>query len=1580
MQALDINSTMKNAEKVGGSSATSKLVKAWESKGAKNAAKASGLTLMALSLSACGGSSDSTPAATDTTTISLTNAGGVFGMTGSVAGVTLPSSEAATLYFNDAADDSYALTLDADTIGSGKVKFEFADANDVLVLDADTDLGSVTEIEVAAGTVDFTQLAEDAFNATSLTLNSGARMTVQQVGLMDLIKGTGELVVVVSNDTEISTAISALEHITSALPTSISGRNITFEASEDAGSAVTSSVLASANAELSAMTGMPQLLTASATDELVGTSGSDVFTGNQVTFNNTDSIDGGAGTDTLAITNTAAGTYAPGLLSNVEVIQMTSAAASSIDLIVATGVEKVISLNSTAGDTFSNLQTLADIEINGSSDAVTVTYANALMSGSADSVNLALMGGADTGLVTIEGATATNVVETVNVSVSGASAIAVDGIVSNSVAIGTLDISGSTDLTLGTGTAFASGDVLAVNIDAADMTGDLTVYADGANTNASITGGAGDDTIYLDGVDTFYAADNGNASSNVVTSIVGGAGDDTLVIDGSLVASQLVTTTADTADNVLSGVETLSHVSAGNSGSTGTADVTVDASVSADLENVIMSLTNSTSSGSSANVYVGEVTNITDQDISVIGAKGSHATAEVEMEVTVYDGSAVDTSAAVTAAGDFKILTFNDASDDADTTAVDEAGGVEAVSLSSGATDLAIDTLVAAKAYGLTLAGAKDVTISAANLGGTNVSNEATTDDVVTVNAAALTGDLDFTKSEAGVYSVTGGAGTNDIRLGALGHETTVTGGAGTDTVYVLDESSASDVDITTDAAVEALVIDTTTSGADTFDLLGVNDATTVKITDAQQAAGFGVTVANVGAHEVEIVTAEATSAAANATNDTNFASAATIVLGKATGAANTYVKLSGDAEGASSASSYDGVIETTGKLTLDSQIQTSAGVYLDTNVELKGAVTELVLTGGGAQTSTVNATVDLKEVGSDVALTSLDASSFVGNITATDDSLFAAATSITLGSSDNTLTMNTDGLARDASVITDTGGDDTLVFTAAVQGSSDTLSLRPEMTGVETVAIQTTNNSTNDHANGLVSLNLVDTSGVTTITTNGHGANDVSVTNAGAVTSLVLGGGADTDADDVTLDAATDLVVENSEQVGKTAAGNLTVDSATSLVLEHGHASAIAFATLSADAATSIEIGGGLDGAGTDSIAVTTFEADEVTSLTLDASEGTILLDNFTADKLATITITGDNAVTLGEDASGTDGTVATVALASVAAGAATAAVNLSGTMEYAVDATIVTGSGDDNVDLGSSVAAGVTVSTGVGDDTITMASGSVRALDGGADADDGGNDTLVITGTNNTGAGVVNLSATGDQVTTFNGVPEEVVQTGFESVDLSGLTSSGSYGFAITANSEGSTIVATAQNDTITGGAGNDTITGGDGADVIALGGGTDTLVIASSASDVTISGSTHVLTQIDTVSEAIDGTKIDLTGLLATSGGGALTVARVSDVAGSITNGTSTATITNGVVTGYTTGDGSEAGAAASTVSDTLEEVLDLLDGGTAGNVTAFTFGSDSYLQVENGAVDTLIKFEGVTIDTLTLSSEVATITIA
>ena len=64
--------------------ATSKLVKAWESKNAKNAAKAGGISMMALSLAACGGSSTTTTTATTgTTTTTTTDAAKALALTAS---------------------------------------------------------------------------------------------------------------------------------------------------------------------------------------------------------------------------------------------------------------------------------------------------------------------------------------------------------------------------------------------------------------------------------------------------------------------------------------------------------------------------------------------------------------------------------------------------------------------------------------------------------------------------------------------------------------------------------------------------------------------------------------------------------------------------------------------------------------------------------------------------------------------------------------------------------------------------------------------------------------------------------------------------------------------------------------------------------------------------------------------------------------------------------------------------------------------------------------------------------------------------------------------------------------------------------------------------------------------------------------------------------------------------------------------------------------------------------------------------------------------------------------------------------
>jgi hypothetical protein len=133
------------------------------------------------------------------------------------------------------------------------------------------------------------------------------------------------------------------------------------------------------------------------------------------------------------------------------------------------------------------------------------------------------------------------------------------------------------------------------------------------------------------------------------------------------------------------------------------------------------------------------------------------------------------------------------------------------------------------------------------------------------------------------------------------------------------------------------------------------------------------------------------------------------------------------------------------------------------------------------------------------------------------------------------------------------------------------------------------------------------------------------------------------------------------------------------------------------------------------------------------------------------------------------------------------------------------------------------------VGNDTFRMAHAN-DVIDGAA----GTGDTLVVAANLILGGMLIDLSATADQVTTFNGSANAAIQKGFENIDLSGVTGTG--GSDVTAISTGSTITGTANADQINGGAGVDVITGGVGADAMTGGAGNDVFIIVGSAQAVT------------------------------------------------------------------------------------------------------------------------------------------------
>jgi Ca2+-binding RTX toxin-like protein len=144
------------------------------------------------------------------------------------------------------------------------------------------------------------------------------------------------------------------------------------------------------------------------------------------------------------------------------------------------------------------------------------------------------------------------------------------------------------------------------------------------------------------------------------------------------------------------------------------------------------------------------------------------------------------------------------------------------------------------------------------------------------------------------------------------------------------------------------------------------------------------------------------------------------------------------------------------------------------------------------------------------------------------------------------------------------------------------------------------------------------------------------------------------------------------------------------------------------------------------------------------------------------------------------------------------------------------------------------MTITGGTGADTIEMEN-AADVLTGGAGATI--SDEVQVTFSGTGGAIVVDLSSTTDQVTLFNGVANSVAQTGFEDIDVSGYTQTGSVGADITGSTGANVIVGTGYADTIRGGEGADTITGGAGADVISLTETTatvDTLVFSAVATN--------------------------------------------------------------------------------------------------------------------------------------------------
>jgi hypothetical protein len=1150
----------------------------------------------------------------------------------------------------------------------------------------------------------------------------------------------------------------------------------------DAASAVTTMIAASTAASVPDAKSLK--LTAN-TDALVGDGGNDsisaVLQANGATGTTVapgDSVDGKAGTDTftISVAGDASGAYSVSALTldNVEKFFVSNFDTNNGDTTVETGLMTgmtTVGLSSSGekGDTIlKGMKNNVDAEMRNGAADLTLTYDGTYK----------VTGTADTQKLTVSGLTAgsflANGIETLNINselvkstLTGAS----------SDALKTVNVTGDKDLTITNAlswAATANGKVIDGTLDASTFTGKLSVGVGGTGSTVSVKGGTADDTIkFADKLTTDDVVD-------------GGAGTDTLTMTAAALDKQFTN---------VSNIETVAFDSAKSVGmdvsklSSGVTTVEVDL-VDSDAEDNAIDASTITNLGSETVVI-----KRTAADNVAGGASGAD------------DGAADGVKLTITPATDTSDDTVNVTLDAVSTVALNKAvdelavGNYETVNItnkkSTTVTAAEVATLTTSLAKSVTVSGDSDLTIGsitggamtsfdASALAGTLTATFATADKI-TAKAATKNTTFNFGTTLDNNDTVVGGAGTADEITAEFNGLTATTGKLTISDVETLDvnTSGSNTIDLSSVTGLKKLEVGgftQTITGLDlaTTTLLADSAATTFKVT-AADATGSADTLnleVKVNANLTQTVEGkniETLSVTLDDSSDTStfaltkFEGTTVNVTQKSTNTGNSNIALgtlhknvtSVDVSGVKGTQSFsveDTLTAATVKLGGDGKATVTGTAKADTftigktSTNINHAIT------GGAGTDVLTLTVtdgwsnpsglNVEDVTIDVVAGDEDVNLGGNNFNATSTAL-----TLTGGNTLSSFTTTTTPLLATVKTFNASafGGD--LVLAVANNNLDDTVTI-------------TGGASTKDKLTSVVTGAGTDkpkTTGIETLIVDVDDSNNssaivgvIDLSNTTGVTTVCASAGAD---DTITIDKVTTQTVKA-----------LKLDGSAS-VLEVK----LSDATGSTDTAT-IELGAVAGNAGhiADGAQLKTTDIETVTVKISNNAESVSLagLSMTTAGETMKLVATGDKALTV-------------------------SALNADVTT---IDASGM-GEGGSFVQTGRSSTAASTYTGSDGNDTFQMKN-SDDAIAAGA----GTNDTLTVTKNLILGGIKVDLSQTGDQVTTFNGNSNTAVQSGFESVDLSAIT--GSFGAEVTAIKGGSTIAGTPNIDVITLGAGSDTI----------------------------------------------------------------------------------------------------------------------------------------------------------------------------
>jgi len=777
-----------------------------------------------------------------------------------------------------------------------------------------------------------------------------------------------------------------------------------------------------------------------------------------MTFQATDSLDGGDGADTINIQVGVTGTHSAASMKNIETVSANFSAAGTVSLLGSTGVTTVESSASTAAAAFTNIgSTATALRVTNTAQDANFGFTTAAVAGTADSVT-ATLSAVSGGTLTLAG------IETVNLASAG-SANTLTGL--TATAATTVNVSGDQALALGT----LGATVTTLNAGSNTATGTGVSATMGAAATATITGGTGNDSINISAItgDVSIAGGAGNdtftAATGLTTSDTIGGGDGTADVLSTTAAIAEAYTAP--ATRTITGFEQLTLSTAGSASTTLTA-----ANVDTGITRVNLAGT------AGAYGVTGPAAALTVTSTAALGGTltltdtGTATTDAATLTNSGVSNANVFAGAAVTSTG-YETLTINSGS----------ASTTNAAAQTLGTVTVTVDT-----------GGASAVNFTGAN----NVSAGAIS--ATTINASGMTGSGTFSNTSASVSSNITGTANNDGLVGSTLADT-LSGGAGNDT-------------LTGGTGIDRL---TGGTGADTF-VFGANTSASVfsNLTASDTITDFvaGTDKLSIGqtmnAFLGNYASLSAAQAAANLDGRTS--------LGYFVTGDNTLYVVA--APGSSPVATDTAVVFTAGTVTSLSNTDFGIGAQGTGNtVSLTAAsanVSNSVSTNANTTTSTVDDAISSTAafmVGSTIDGGAGNDTLTISNVTgALDISTVVSNVERIVLTAGNTGTLtlpSTNGMGVSS-------GSSTAAISVALGGGSQTVTAATS--GTTTVAMAGASSSVNSSGTGAVTITALGSATGQSVTTTGSGAAAVTISGPQTNTTATLSASA---ADTVTINTS---------------------------------------------------------------------------------------------------------------------------------------------------------------------------------------------------------------------------------------------------------------------------------------------------------------------------------------------------------------------------------------------------------------------------------------------------------------------------